>query len=85
MPAIRPLVEAGLVPGAVIGLRHGGETTLDATGTTAPSGQAPLPANSVVRISSNTKPMIAALTLLLAQDGVLALDDPVERFVPAAP
>ncbi len=82
MPAIRPLVEAGLVPGAVIGLRHGGETTLDATGTTAPSGQAPLSANSVVRISSNTKPMIAALTLLLAQDGVVALDDPVERFVP---
>lgn len=38
--------------------------------------------DALVRISSNTKPMAAALTLALADDGVLALDDPIERFVP---
>lgn len=37
---------------------------------------------TLVRISSNTKPLVAALALLLADDGVIALEDPVERFVP---
>ena len=80
--AIRPFVEAGVVPGAVVGLRERGEATVDALGTTAPAGDDPLLVDAQVRISSNTKPMIAALTLLLAQDGVLGLDDPVERFLP---
>lgn len=80
--AIRPFVEAGVVPGALVGLRHRGETTVDALGPTAPAGDDPLPVDAQVRISSNTKPMVAALTLLLAQDGVLGLDDPVERFLP---
>jgi CubicO group peptidase (beta-lactamase class C family) len=80
--AIRPFVESGQVPGAVVGVRHRGETTVDSLGVTEPDGLDPLPVDAVVRISSNTKPMIAALTLLLAQDGVLALDDPVERFLP---
>lgn len=35
-----------------------------------------------MRISSNTKPMVAALALSLVEDGTLAVDDPVERFVP---
>jgi CubicO group peptidase (beta-lactamase class C family) len=80
--AIHPFVEAGVVPGAVVGVRHRGETTMDALGTTAPAGDDPLPVDAQVRISSNTKPVLAALTLLLAQDGVLGLDDPVERFLP---
>jgi CubicO group peptidase (beta-lactamase class C family) len=80
--AIRPFVEAGVVPGAVVGLRERGEATLDALGTTVPAGEDPMRIDAQVRISSNTKPMLAALTLLLAQDGVLGLDDPVERFLP---
>jgi CubicO group peptidase (beta-lactamase class C family) len=63
-------------------VRHRGERTVDSLGVTEPEGFDPLLVDAVVRISSNTKPMIAALTLLLAQDGVLALDDPVERFLP---
>ena len=80
--AIRPFVDAGVVPGAVVGLREHGEATVDALGTTAPAGGDPLLVDAQARIGSNTKPMLAALTLLLAQDGVLSLDDPVERFLP---
>ncbi len=80
--AIRPFVDAGVVPGAVVGLRERGEVILDALGTTAPASEIPLLVDAQVRISSNTKPMIAAVTLLLAEDGVLSLDDPVERFLP---
>ncbi len=82
MSGIRGQVAAGRVPGAVVGVRHRGETTVEATGVTAPGAADPVRAGSVVRISSMTKPLIAALTMLLAQDGVLALADPVERFVP---
>ena len=39
-------------------------------------------ADTLVRISSNTKPMAAALALVLAEDGLLSLTDPVERLVP---
>ena len=79
---IRRAVEAGVVPGALVGLRHHVETTVEAIGTTAPDGEQPLGSDAQVRISSNTKPLVAALTLLLAEDGVLGLRDPVERFLP---
>ena len=52
--AIRPFVEAGVVPGAVVGLRERGEATVDALGTSAPSGDDPLLVDAQVRISSNT-------------------------------
>lgn len=82
MLAIGPFIEAGVVPGAIVGLRDHGETTVEALGVTEPGGEEALSVDALVRISSNTKPLVAALTLLLAQDGVLALADPVERFLP---
>ncbi len=82
MEAIRPYVDRGEAPGAVVGMWRDGEVSLDAAGVVALDGGAPLTVDTVMRISSNTKPMTAALALALAEDGVLALDDPVERFVP---
>ncbi|MCO1657022.1 serine hydrolase domain-containing protein [Pseudonocardia humida] len=82
MSGIRAQVDAGRVPGAIVGVRHGGRTTVEAAGATGPGGD-PLRADAVVRISSNTKPVVAALALRLVQDGLLALHDPVERFLPA--
>lgn len=70
------------VPGAIVGVRHRGTTRLAATGVTAPGGDEPLRPDAVVRLSSNTKPLIAALTLRLAADGLLALDEPVDRLLP---
>lgn len=82
MTAIRPYVDRGEVPGAVVGFWQDGVVSLDATGITALEGGAPMEVDCLVRISSNTKPMAAALTLALVDDGTLALADPVERFVP---
>jgi len=70
------------VPGAIVGVRHCGETTVDVVGMTWPDGDEPLRVEAQVRISSNTKPMVAALALRLAEDGVLGLENPVERFLP---
>jgi CubicO group peptidase (beta-lactamase class C family) len=41
-----------------------------------------LEADSIVRIASLTKPITAAAVMLLVDDGVISLDDPVERWLP---
>ena len=41
-----------------------------------------LEAGSIVRIASLTKPITAAAVMLLVDDAVIALDDPVERWLP---
>ena len=80
--AIGPLVDDGEVPGAVVGVLHHGRTSLAAVGKTEPGGAAAMPAEAMMRISSNTKPIVAAVALLLVQEGVLNLDDAVEKFIP---
>lgn len=70
------------MPGAVVGLRHHGRTSLAARGATTPDGGAPLRPDAVVRLSSNTKPLVAALALRLVADGAIALDEPVDRLLP---
>jgi CubicO group peptidase (beta-lactamase class C family) len=40
--------------------------------------------DTLFRIASVTKPMGAALTLSLMEDGVLGIDDPVDRWLPEA-
>lgn len=72
----------GGVPGVVVGVRHRGATTLAATGVTEPGGDVALRPDAVVRLSSTTKPLVAALALCLVGDGLLALDEPIDRLVP---
>lgn len=59
-----------------------GAVSLDAVGVAAVGGSWPLETGALARVSSNTKPIIAALALALIEDGVLAIQDPVERFIP---
>jgi CubicO group peptidase (beta-lactamase class C family) len=80
--ALRDAVTAERVPGAIVGVRHHGQTTLAAIGTTTPDGDVPLPVDALLRLSSDTKPLVAALALVLAADGALALDEPVDRLLP---
>lgn len=82
LEAIRPYVDAGQVPGAVVGVLRHDQVSLDAAGVTAPGGDTSMTVDALVRVSSNTKPMVAALALSLAEEKALALADPVERFVP---
>lgn len=63
------------VPGAVLGLDGPGGCWLHSVGHG-------LGADSLLRVSSLTKPIVAAATLSAAQDGVFALADPVDRWLP---
>lgn len=79
--SVEKLVLTGEVPGAVLGVTDGERQWTHAAGLDRPNGDA-LRSDAVFRISSMTKPLTAALTLQLADDGVLALDDPIERWLP---
>jgi CubicO group peptidase (beta-lactamase class C family) len=81
-------VDSGRVPGYVAAVRIGGRTGTRTGGRTAlEPGSPPMRPDTLFRIASVTKPMGAALTLSLVQDGVLDLDDPIGRWLPemAAP
>lgn len=73
------------IPGAVVRLHTPqGEVTV-ASGTTELGTQDPPTAGTHFRIASNTKTMTAAVILQLAQEGRLALEDPVSAYVPGVP
>lgn len=74
-------VASGALPGAVIAISSSAGDQISAVGSSGPGGE-PLQADAVVRISSMTKPLAAALTHQLAASGLLALSDPITRWLP---
>jgi CubicO group peptidase (beta-lactamase class C family) len=74
-------VEAGRVPGLVAAVSRHGQTDVEAMGALEVGGAA-MPPDALVRISSMTKPVTAVATLLLLEECVLRLDDPVDELLP---
>lgn len=72
-------VEAGTMPGAVGTIGPDYEPV--AVGLAAPGGE-PVQTDAVFRIQSMTKTVTAVAALRLAQEGVIALDDPIATWVP---
>lgn len=75
-------VERGDVPGLVALLSRRGETHVDAIGTLAVDGRAPMRRDTIFRISSMTKPITAAAAMILVEECKLRLDEPVDRLLP---
>lgn len=75
-------VESGQVPGIVTLISRHGETHVVAHGMQAAGGSAPMRRDSLFRISSMTKPIVAAATMMLVEECRLRLDDPVDRLIP---
>jgi CubicO group peptidase (beta-lactamase class C family) len=69
------------VPGLVALVARGDEVHVEALGSLAIGG-APVRRDSLFRIASTTKPVTGAATLALIQEGLLALDEPVDRLLP---
>jgi CubicO group peptidase (beta-lactamase class C family) len=67
-------VERGAVPGAAALVAHGEGVEVVAVGE--------VEADSIVRIASITKPITAAAVMVLVDDGLVSLDDPIERWLP---
>jgi CubicO group peptidase (beta-lactamase class C family) len=69
------------VPGLVALVACGDDVHVEALGTLAIGGL-PVERASLFRIASTTKPITGAATLALAREGLLELDEPVERLLP---
>jgi CubicO group peptidase (beta-lactamase class C family) len=61
---------------------HGDEVRVDPIGTLAFDTADPKRRDTIFRIASMTKPILAAATMMLAEDDVLELDEPVDRLLP---
>src|SRR5919199_2813695 len=69
------------VPGLVALVARGEQTHVEALGSLAIGGP-PVRRDSLFRIASTTKPITGAATLALVDEGLLALDEPVDRLLP---
>ncbi len=74
-------VGAGDVPGMVALVASGEQVHVDVRGSLSIGGPA-VQRDSLFRIASTTKPITGAATLALVHEGLLALDEPVDRLLP---
>lgn len=75
-------VDRGDPPGVVTALTRHGTRTVDAIGRQSREQPAPMRTDSIFRIASLSKPIAAAATMMLIEDGRLKLDEPVDRLLP---
>ncbi len=75
-------VAQGSPPGLLAVVSRRGETHVDVLGTMKVGGAEPVRRDAIFRISSMSKPITAAATMVLVDDGTLRLDDPVQRWLP---
>jgi CubicO group peptidase (beta-lactamase class C family) len=80
--AVIPHTESRAVPGLAWAVAMGDELHQGAAGRVRVDGDEPVQLDTIFRISSMTKPIVAAAALQLVDDGTLALDDPVEKLLP---
>ncbi|WP_097867818.1 serine hydrolase domain-containing protein [Streptomyces sp. rh34] len=80
-------IAEGSMPGAVALVSRGGRTEVVSAGTAGLAGSAPMRRDSLFRLASITKPIVAAAAMTLVEDGLIAPADPVAAWLPelAAP
>src|ERR671921_1410127 len=72
----------GGVPGVGTLLSRRGEVQVDAIGTKAFGGSELTRRDTIFRIASVTKPIVTAAAIILVEECVLRLDEPVDRWLP---
>src|SRR5262245_58833824 len=78
---IETAVARGDAPGVAAAVGRGDAGYVAAAGAMAAGGQ-PTRAAPGLRIASITKPITAAVVLSLAEDGLVGLEEPVDRLLP---
>src|SRR3712207_6752801 len=80
---LRQLVEGRSTPGIVaLILQDGRPVYSRAVGAREPGGTAPIGLDDLFRYISMTKPVTSVAALILAEEGRIGLDDPLDRHLP---
>lgn len=80
--ALARYVARGEVPGLVAVVGRGGGTHVEVIGTMRIGSADPIRRDTIFRISSMSKPIIAAAAMSLVDDGTLRVEDRVDRLLP---
>jgi CubicO group peptidase (beta-lactamase class C family) len=75
-------VERKELPGLVTLIAQGDTVRTDTFGTKSFDTDEPMRRETLFRIASMTKPVLAVATLMLIEDGKLALEDRIDRWLP---
>jgi CubicO group peptidase (beta-lactamase class C family) len=75
-------VESGGVPGAVALIARGEAVHVHVEGVRDVENGAPMERNTIFAVASIGKPLTAVAAMILVEDGVLGLDDPVDPWLP---
>src|SRR5579862_7070160 len=77
-------VETGKLVGALVTIARRGETVHTAVaGLADRERNTPLREDAIFRIYSMTKPITSVAFMMLVEEGLVGLDDPVHRFIPS--
>ncbi len=78
-------IERQEMPGFLARVSHHDEVHVEALGTMAFNDPAPMKRDSIFRIASITKPIVAAAAIILVEECKLCLDDSIEPVTRASP
>jgi CubicO group peptidase (beta-lactamase class C family) len=80
---MQQFVDKGTLSGAVtLIMRHGVLAAHDAVGYQDIETKKPMAKDSIFQIMSMTKPVVSVAVMMCADDGLLSISDPVEKYVP---
>lgn len=80
--AMRGRVARGDVAGMVTLVAHGEDVKAEAFGLADLGSGAQMRRDSIIRIASMTKPTLAVVALTMVEDGLIGLDESIERWLP---
>ncbi|MEH6790839.1 serine hydrolase domain-containing protein [Parasphingorhabdus sp.] len=82
-PSLQSFVDSGELAGVVTLASHHGEIVqADAVGWRDIESRSPMRMNSLFRIASMSKPVTSVAAMMLVEEGRIALDDPVAKWIP---
>jgi CubicO group peptidase (beta-lactamase class C family) len=83
-PAMQRYIDQQKIPNIVtLIVREGKIVHLEAQGYLDLDSRKPATADAIFRLYSNSKPITGAAIMILYEEGLLELDDPVSRYIPA--
>ena len=82
-PAMKALVDSGSVPGAVTLIARNGKVVhFETHGFQDAAKSKPMQKDSLFRLASMTKPIVATAAMMLVEQGKLKLNDPLAQWLP---
>jgi CubicO group peptidase (beta-lactamase class C family) len=79
---IRASMERHAVPGVAVGIYDGGQELTEGFGVTSVENPLPVDSDTLFQIGSITKTVTATAIVVLAERGMLDLDEPVRTYLP---